>query len=670
MWEQMPVYDRRYAPRKLRESYQMTHSMSINPQNPDEILIGTDTSRVFRSTDNGQTWIHSSNGLISMGVRTLVHDPINPQRIIAAAFAGVDAASVTSSSHHAIYNSLDGGVTWTLVKVAKFVRQGAKDPVIAYDSSSSDGTKMAVWFAGDYDAGLLKSIDGGTIWRVIEPTLTGIKCITEVPGAPGEFYITTDTNLYRYTKTQTTTLGTGLPATGLNSVVSLPDDSTTVFVAHANGIYRSYDSGATFNGGDLVAGTANIQSLAVSKVAPYILYGKKAQATSGNSRLPMYSTDRGQTWQHGNYAASIPAADYGEYFYWSSILVPDPNDAYECTVIASGDGKCFKTVDGGVTWNLHGNGYTGIRVNKILFSDDMMYLASTDFSIWKKARGPGSDDFYDQISETDLPRYSGEKTIFLLGRLPSGLHVATVGSYTSQCITFEQSNGTWTNETTQNGNFKRLTVAPNGNVYVDNRRWDGAFTTISQNVYAANSSNTLYTIVTSGPDLQVMTSTNNGDTWGNFGGPLLQEDGTTVPPLSSIKEIRIDPHDETVLYIASARSFWVYDGSSDNKTGHAANTWVQMADIIGYPRDPNGSRSAIDVAMDPYKPGRLFVGHSFGSSGASMGVLMTEDYGQTWVNITEAQYSALAVYSIQIDPWLYQVVIDTDIGLMKYQLNL
>lgn len=670
MFKQIPIFDRKYAPNLLKESYQMAHALAIAPSKPNFVGVGTDTSRFFKSEDSGRTWLHSSGSsgkaIVSMGVRSVLFDPVDHNRIIAAGFAGVTAGAVSANANHGIYLSEDAGASWSFVQHAKFVRQGAKDPIIAYDISSVTDGKTMVWFAGDYDAGLLKSVNAGRTWRVIDASLTGIKCITPIPNAPGELFITTDSNLYRYTKLQTILLGAGLPGSDIHSIIALPDDPNVVFVAcGAAGIYRSYDGGVTFDVGDVVPNTADVQSLAVSPVAPYFLYAKKRAATSGNTRLPMYSHDRGQTWAHGNYDSSV--TNPADHFYWSSIFAPHPSIANQCMTISSGDGKCFITIDGGITWKRHGSGYTGIRVNSILFDDDTITFASTDFSIWNKRR---NDKFYDQISESLLQQFDGEKTVFLLGIRPNGLRVATIGSYSSQCITFEQLNGAWVNETTQNGNFKQLTVAPNGHVYVDDRRWvDGVFTTLAQSVYACDSLNTLYSIVASGADLQVMTSINNGDDWSNFGGFLIQEDGVTRPPLNSIKRIRIDPHDESILYIASARSLWVFDGSLNNITGHASNTWVQLTETVGYERDAHGSLSTNDVVVDPYRPGRLFAARISGITGAANGVLKSDDYGLSWVNITNDQYAALTVYSIHIDPWSYELVINTDIGMLNMALT-
>jgi hypothetical protein len=55
--------------------------IAVNPKNPQEVLCGSLYSGIFRSEDQGATWIYSGEGLpiIFYGqVMDIVYDPVDP----------------------------------------------------------------------------------------------------------------------------------------------------------------------------------------------------------------------------------------------------------------------------------------------------------------------------------------------------------------------------------------------------------------------------------------------------------------------------------------------------------------------------------------------------------------------------------------------------------------
>ena len=95
---------------------------------------------ILKSTDGGNTWTHVSGDYFE-GVSTagLAVDPTNPNHLYVAIDRGRGGARRTTPAEHSrygIWESKDGGVTWTLLKEAKSELDGATD--IEIDPQNSD----------------------------------------------------------------------------------------------------------------------------------------------------------------------------------------------------------------------------------------------------------------------------------------------------------------------------------------------------------------------------------------------------------------------------------------------------------------------------------------------------------------------------------------------------
>ncbi len=147
----------------------------IDPSNPATLYVGSFLNGsssfnlpngVFKSTDGGATWAHSSNGLPRQAgattsvddVLALAIDPTNPSVL----YAGL---SFEAGVGRGIYKTIDGGQTWTasgLAFAGEIVREVRVDgnKVYAVTSSTVSGR-----------GGVYVSNDGGAIWHSIGRTL-------------------------------------------------------------------------------------------------------------------------------------------------------------------------------------------------------------------------------------------------------------------------------------------------------------------------------------------------------------------------------------------------------------------------------------------------------------------------------------------------------------------
>jgi photosystem II stability/assembly factor-like uncharacterized protein len=145
---------------------------------PNASVYVTTGGGIFNSIDGGMTWTEANTGLRILSIRTLVGDPMNTATI----YAGGD---------HGLFKSVDGGANWT--QRATFQVQAPPEstpfPPVALPaevhSMVIDFTNPNVMYVatarpgGCYsgDTNLLKSVDGGSNWSGLEP-FQGAGCET------------------------------------------------------------------------------------------------------------------------------------------------------------------------------------------------------------------------------------------------------------------------------------------------------------------------------------------------------------------------------------------------------------------------------------------------------------------------------------------------------------
>ena len=122
---------------------------------------------VYRSTDGGTTW--QQVGLTnSHAIGRLAIDPTDPQHIFAAAAGDL----YNPGGDRGVYESTDGGSTWTQVLAGDNDTTGAVD--LAIDPTNPNRVFAAMWdhlrepdlrTYGGLGSGVYRSIDGGTTWQ-------------------------------------------------------------------------------------------------------------------------------------------------------------------------------------------------------------------------------------------------------------------------------------------------------------------------------------------------------------------------------------------------------------------------------------------------------------------------------------------------------------------------
>jgi uncharacterized repeat protein (TIGR01451 family) len=245
---------------------------------------------VYRSADGGLTWSHVSGTFFQgMSSSDIVVDPADANHLYLSTLRGRGGARRTTpanSQPFGVYESTDGGATWTARKVMASEIRGATDLVM--DPANSHVLWASFW--GDK---IYRSVDSGQTW---DPVMTGLPAgnfdsagtrfslgISHPAGAPhATVYTGFDRNdpttgahvVARVYKTVDdgatwTQTGEGGPASNSNSILDYcttqcfydnvlapdPVDPNIVYVEGSygydqapgtGGIYRSTDGGATW----------------------------------------------------------------------------------------------------------------------------------------------------------------------------------------------------------------------------------------------------------------------------------------------------------------------------------------------------------------------------------------------------------------------------------------
>ena len=254
---------------------------AIDPLDPENVLAAAfagSPNRFVQSTDGGRTWFTPPRvDPVSMPATAIAIDPGRPGTIFAAIQG--DGAAITR----------DDGASWLQATglAPPFWTRSALS--IAPDTRASQrvylGTYQGVWTSGDNGESFQPSVlDHGSIDALaVDPSHPG----TAYAGAyDGGLWRTADGGA-----TWTPATG-GLADDDVNALAVDPFNTQIVYVATAaHGVWKSVDGGSSWNPTGLSNGFAD--SLAIDPATPGTLYAGTCLDASTNI---LRSTDSGATW--------------------------------------------------------------------------------------------------------------------------------------------------------------------------------------------------------------------------------------------------------------------------------------------------------------------------------------------------------------------------------------
>jgi len=349
LWEQLPGLEGANS-----------QVLVINSQG--ELFVGTYTAGIFKSTDNGVTWVEKNNGLTT--ANNIISLAINDNDYI---FAG--------TFNTGIFRSTDNGESWTQINNGLTMTNIRS--IIFNDSSHvfvcSGGTP--------FQGGVFRSTNNGDSWT---PVFTGLPF-----GAIFSLGIDSSNNIYAGSGFNggvyiSTNNGENWSPTTLTNVtvMSLTVDKTNniIYVGTSTDIRKSTDSGQSWS---LIGNLGNIWAL-ITNISGDIFAG----TWSGSV---FRSSDGGNSWVNLKNELTIV----------QDILITPVNGIFVCT---SGPGV-FYSSDNGNNWENRSSGIDYLTINSIhitpngnIFTGSGMIYRSTDNGInWTSVKGGRGNSYYTSI---------------------------------------------------------------------------------------------------------------------------------------------------------------------------------------------------------------------------------------------------------------------------------
>ncbi|HEY1249600.1 MAG TPA: S-layer homology domain-containing protein [Thermoanaerobaculia bacterium] len=332
-----------------------TARLLIDPSNSQRVFAGTDGSGVYASPDGGGTWQPANVGIETGYVRALVRHPALPDTLwVGLSSTGVGGGFFTTSNAH----------DWTPVDLGETVTVGS---AFAIDSSDSN----VMYAGGDFSAlhgAVFQSLDGGATWTRSDKGLSGMltfsvvahptdaaKAYTQVIG---HFYDTPDSGASWNLKDDT---GFALICLAID-----PLTPATLYAGYSvpgtglDGTLKSVDGGASWNPASNGLAVPILHRLGVSPSSPdHVLAGTDVglfeTVDGGGLWNPVYSTSNGVR------AFGFDPMD-------SSILYAGP-----------GVNGLLRSPDGGATWASPSGlpaAFTVTDVNALANDPQRVYLST------------------------------------------------------------------------------------------------------------------------------------------------------------------------------------------------------------------------------------------------------------------------------------------------------
>jgi photosystem II stability/assembly factor-like uncharacterized protein len=292
--------------------------LAVDPVTPTTIYVGTDWGGLFKSRDGGETW--EATGLtclwgpcrLDSDVSEVVVDPITPTTLYVV------------RPRHGVFKSIDGGKTWSAVNATL---SGTSTQTLVIDPKMPTTV-----YAGTRDFGVFKSKDGGALWSAASTGLgnTDVQALAIDPVMPTTLYAGTKGGVYKSADSGMTWNATGLTNSNVASLAIDPGTPIIIYAGtYGRGVFKSTDGSETWSTTGLT--NADVHALIIDPKRPTTIY-------AGTSDGVYITTDGGNHWS---------ATTLNNIAVWS--LAIDPKTS---TIIYAGtQGGVYKTTDGGNHWS-------------------------------------------------------------------------------------------------------------------------------------------------------------------------------------------------------------------------------------------------------------------------------------------------------------------------------
>jgi photosystem II stability/assembly factor-like uncharacterized protein len=597
------VYNDAAAPKANQTN---VYSLGRCLNDPNILYCGTETAIVFKSTDNGNSWVSVSHDMAIGAPGAIAVHPDNGD----IAFFGAG---------NSLYRTTNGGSSWSVV----FTTSGFNAHEI-YINSDHPNIVMA---AGG--AGLFRSNDGGNSWS----TLYTEECwdIKENAADPSKVYMLLH------------------DPTDIRAEFYLSGDSGATFTPSLTGWYSSSDP-ARYDGGARLAVTAANPN----RIYAYLI-GESKSGDYGFIGL-WRSDDGGATWTLPNAPVGGPytsthintAIGYSTWLYHQGF--------YNCALMAShtnadsvliGGLSLYCTTDAGASWasvSGYAGGPLGMHVDNQDFRafEDGEYWISTDGGIYR------STNFFatppqvrmNGIYGSDFWGFGqGWNQDVVTGGLYHNGNISHYQDYTDGEF-LSLGGGEASTGYVNPGDSRLVFHSDVGGAYLPASigapiQWKAFGLAPNESYWAAESSElewhpNCYNIGFLGRDHKLWKTVDGAATF-----TLVDSFGTDAN--SRLAAIEISRSNPNVMYVAQRPASGIY--GSLHKTTDGGSTWTTLT-LPG----TSTNRNRILLALSPDDADKLWIAYPSGGNGTK--VYQTTNGGSSWTNLTTSDLDGESVHSL------------------------
>ena len=542
--------------------------VAFHPTDPNTIYVGAPSGGFWETNDGGNTWTKRIDGLVRLGVSSIVVHPTDPDII----YIGTGDRDAADAPGYGVWKSTDGGNTWAPSN------NGMGDLTVAEIIMHPDNPDILIAAAA---YGMFRSTDGGANWA---------------------FYNTNHV---------------------AKDIAMHPTDPDILYAA-GDLVWKSTDNGITWV--DITqalpnsVGGSNRIALAVSADAPDVVY---ALAGRYDGLAGVYrSTDAGATWElradsPNLLGYSSLGNDGASQSWYDLVLVADPSNA---DILFAGGVNIWKSSTGGSSWSLSGHWVGGGGADAIHADQHALEYSPHSGQLYVGNDGGICTSSNNGISYTDISGNLAIAQVYKIGIDPTDADRAVTG-FQDNGTAMHLPDGTW--RTILGGDGMECLIDPDDNSYVysslyygDIRRSTtggtnpGSLDVASESggwvtpyKLAPDNSNTMYVGLQ-----QVYRSSNVKSDYPVFTAIGGNYTGNTITDLA------VSTVDPGVLYVSSGSQLQ----RSDNATS-AYPTWTNLSGAVP------GSGFIKDIEPHSTQAGTVYIARG-------NRIYKSTDYGASWVD--------------------------------------